>query len=94
MVPISPHYRTVGRRQGSCAFLEGCLTLSTNLAKSNAFLHFYYKTKCIVNMKSILKGIVAIVDWIMRKKCIPKKKVLYSYEKFCNSGTPYIGNEY
>ena len=33
---ISPHYRSEGRRQGSCAVLGGCLTLSADLAKSNA----------------------------------------------------------
>ena len=58
---ISPHYRSVGRRQGSCAVFGGCLTLSVDLAKSNAFLHSYLKTQCILNMKSILKGNVAIL---------------------------------
>ena len=39
--PISPHYRSVGRRQGSCAVLGGCLSLSADLAKSYAFLKVY-----------------------------------------------------
>ena len=30
----------------------------------------------------------------MRKKYISKKKIAYPYEKFRNSGTPYIENEY
>ena len=91
---ISPHYRSVGCRQASCAILGGCLTLSANLVKSNAFLHFNFKTQCILNMKSLFKGNVAIVKRIMRKKCISNKKVIYSNEKLHNSGTPYIGNEY
>ena len=37
---ISPHYRSGGRRQGSCAFFGGCLTLSAYFAKSKAFLPF------------------------------------------------------
>ena len=35
--PISPHYRSEGRRQGSCAVLGGCLSLSADLAKSDSF---------------------------------------------------------
>ena len=37
--PISPHYRSEGRRQGSCAVLGGCLTLSADLAR-NIFTKF------------------------------------------------------
>ena len=52
-IRISPHYRSVGRRQGSCAVFGGCSALSTDLAKANAFLHFYHKTQCILNEKYI-----------------------------------------
>ena len=45
-------------------------------------------------MKSLFKGNVAIVKRILRKKLISTKKVVYSNEKFRNSDTPYIGNEY
>ena len=38
---ISPHYRSVGRRQGSCGVFGGCSTLSADLAKSNAFIIKY-----------------------------------------------------
>ena len=34
---ITPHYRSEGRRQGPCAVFGRCLTLSADLAKSNAF---------------------------------------------------------
>ena len=52
-IRISPHYRSVGRRQGSCAVFGGCSALSTDLAKANAFLHFYHKTQFILNEKYI-----------------------------------------
>ena len=60
---INPHYRSEGRRQGSRAVLGGCLTLSVDLAKSNAFLHFGHKTQSILNLKSIFKGYVAKIKW-------------------------------
>ena len=50
---ISPHCRSEGRRQGSCAVSGGCSALSTDLTKANAFLHFYHKTQCILNEKYI-----------------------------------------
>ena len=50
---IIPHYRSVGRRQGSCAVFGGCSALSTDLAKANAFLHFDHKTQCNLNEKYI-----------------------------------------
>ena len=39
---ISTQYRSEGRRQGSCAVLGGCLTLSADLAKSK-FVKVYTK---------------------------------------------------
>ena len=35
---IIPHYRSVGRRQGSCGVFGGCSALSADLANSNAFI--------------------------------------------------------
>ena len=52
-IRISPHYRSVGRRQGSCAVFGGCSALSTDLAKANAFLHFYHKSQCILKKKKV-----------------------------------------
>ena len=42
-------------------FFGGCLTLSVDIEKSNVFLHIYHKFQCILNMKSIFKGNVAII---------------------------------
>ena len=53
----SPHYRSEGRRQGSCGVFGGCFALSADLAKSSAF--FISSTKpnatliCIVYSKEM-----------------------------------------
>ena len=49
---ITPHYRSGGRRHGSCAVFRGCLTLSAELAKSNltngnAWGSVYRKIACV-----------------------------------------------
>ena len=44
--PISPHYCSVGRRQGSRAVFGGCLTLSAYFA-----IRLYHKTQWILNIK-------------------------------------------
>ena len=64
----------------------GCLTLSVDLAKSNAFYNFYHKMQYILNSKSISKGNEAIVKWRIMENM--------SKNMNRNSGTPYIVNEY
>ena len=76
-----PQKHSGGCRQGSYAVFGGCVTLSAHRAKSKAFLHFYHKTKCILNSKSIFKGNLAIVNWRIRGKKELLRKKLHTHKK-------------
>ena len=52
------------------------MTLSADLAKSNAFFDLYIKTQCILNIKSIFKGNVAIVKWRIMENILAKNAFL------------------
>ena len=52
---ITPHYRSVGRRQGSCAVFGGCLALSADLNKSNAFFTFLSQNKVHLESEKYIK---------------------------------------
>ena len=54
--------------------------------KINAFLYFYYKTQCILNLKSIFEGNLAMVNWrnYEKKNAFLRKKLhafLYFYHE-------------
>ena len=73
---INPHYRSGRRRQGSCAILGDVWHYPRTSQKSNEFLHFYHKTHCIVNMRSIFKGNVAIIKWRIMENILGKNVFL------------------